>query len=144
MHALMLTFSTPICSPCLTLALSGSLSHILAHSGSVWLTLAHVNRVTRVSNGSGAVQIWYSREFGLLPPVTCTHHSSVVGHRRPVGERRHLLQQIPPTRRLWFWYKWVVGEWRHYLPIRRDSKISFFGPRGVFFRNSLVDPSKNS
>ena len=23
------------------------------------------------------------------------------------------VQQIPPTRRLWFWYKWVVGEWRH-------------------------------
>ena len=31
----------------------------------------------------------------------------------------------------------MVGEWRHYLPIRRDSKISFFGPRGVFFQTFL-------
>ena len=43
-----------------------------------------INPVTWVSNGSGAMQIWYSREFSLCTPVTCTHHRSVVRRRRPV------------------------------------------------------------
>ena len=40
--------------------------------------VVHYNPDTRVSNGSGAVQIWYSREFGLLPVTHQWHVPTTV------------------------------------------------------------------
>ena len=55
------------------------------------------NPDTRVSNGSGAVQIWYSREIGLCAPHRCRHYTCVVRHRRQVREWRHQCSRFCDT-----------------------------------------------
>ena len=95
------------------------------------------NPVTRVSNGSGAVQIWYSREFGLLPVTHQWHVPTTVlwwvtGARWVSGatccSRFHPLGACDFDTNGW----WVSGA--TIFPSEETLKFHFLSPGGSFFQ----------
>ena len=103
----------------------------------VFRTVVFANPVTKVSNGSGAVQIWYSREFGLLPPTHQWHVPTTVlwwvtGARWVSGatccSRFHPPGACDFDTNGW----WVSGA--TIFPSEETLKFHFLGPGGSFFQ----------